>query len=434
MTHALLAGAVLAAMAALAVHDARRAMVDPRTVLALLGAAAAWRFAGPNSGDGGSWAQLADGVLGAALGIACVMVPIGAAQLLRRRWPLYPGDAMLLGAFGFLLGVPGLAWTMLLGSGLALIYRFWLQRRRGRPFRRGLVPLGPGMCAGAAVVFLCTSFGVAFAGGPSAQGAGTGPQPIAVAPLSAGAEADDMPSLPATELAPALPALPAALAAREVSLTIKERLPFPALVRRLAGASGVEVSIEERPSRIAGGGALALPDPPMLRLSWNGPLQGLLDRVARLSGYDWSWETLVPGTLVPETLVPETLGPGGRVVFYRYRDAAQRVPEAAEGAPEAAGAAVENGKDGSAELWEVDPVAHRTLRGVLEAWAARAGWTLVWSVDRDYALGASAVFEGSFLEAADLLLSGPATRQALDVRAYPANRHLVVDDAGGAGW
>ena len=160
MTEAIIGGAVLASIAALAVNDARRAMVDPHMVLALLGAAAAWRFAGP--GDGGAWARLADGVLGAALGIACVMAPIGAAQLWGRRWPLYPGDAMLLGAFGFLLGVPGLAWTMLLGSGFALLYRFWLQRRRGRPFRKGLVPLGPGMCAGAAVVFLCTTFGVAW--------------------------------------------------------------------------------------------------------------------------------------------------------------------------------------------------------------------------------------------------------------------------------
>ena len=32
------------------------------------------------------------------------------------------------------------------------------------------------------------------------------------------------------------------------------------------------------------------------------------------------------------------------------------------------------------------------------------------------------------------LLSGPATRRTLDVRAYAANRHLVVDDADGAGW
>ena len=163
MTDAILAAPVLAAMAALGVHDARRALVDPRLVLALLAAAAAWRFAGDGGGDG-VWPRLAGGVLGAVLGVAAVTVPIAVAASLGRRWPLYPGDAMLLGAFGFLLGVPGLAWTMLLGSGFALLYRFCVQRRRGRPFRKGLVPLGPGMCAGAAVVFLCVNCGVALAG------------------------------------------------------------------------------------------------------------------------------------------------------------------------------------------------------------------------------------------------------------------------------
>ena len=199
--------------------------------------------------------------------------------------------------------------------------------------------------------------------------------------------------------------------------------------------------IEERPARIAGGEA-ALPEPPALSVAWEGPLAGLLDRVSRLSGYDWSWETLgsktlVPGTLVPETLGPETLGPetsgpeDGAVVFHRYWDTAQRAP--AQGAGPVAGHGQSGGapRDGG---WTVDPEEHRTLRGVLESWAARAGWTLVWNAERDYGLGAAAVFEGGFLEAADLLLSGPATRRTLEVRAYAANRHLVVADADGAGW
>ena len=387
MTEVILAGVVLASIAALAVNDARRAMVDPRMVLALLGAAAAWRFAGPGGGDSGAWARLADGVLGAALGIVCVMVPIGAAQLCGRRWPLYPGDAMLLGAFGFLLGVPGLAWTMLLGSGFALLYRFWLQRRRGRPFRKGLVPLGPGMCAGAAVVFLCAGFGVALAGDRTE------------APLAA------------VELGPVLPALPAALAARGVS--VEGEMPFPALARRISAISGVATRIEERPSRIVGGAAV-LEDPPPLRLAWKGPLAGLLDRVAGLSGYDWSWD-------------------GAAIVFHRYWDVAQRGPAAAAGESDGVRSSANDGLD-ARDRWAVDPGTHRTLRGVLEDWAARAGWTLVWKAERDYGLGAAAAFRGNFLEAADLLLSSPATRQALDARAYPANRHLVVGDAGGAGW
>ena len=116
-----------------------------------------------------------------ALGIAAVALPIALAQLRGRRWPLYPGDAMMLGAFGFLLGPIGLAWTMLLGSAFSLAYRVWVQRQRGRPVRKNLVPLGPGMTAGAAVVFLCVNFGVAFAAGePPPHGVPA--RPVSVAP------------------------------------------------------------------------------------------------------------------------------------------------------------------------------------------------------------------------------------------------------------
>ncbi len=461
MTDAILAGAVLAAMAALAVDDARRALVDPRLVLALLGAAAAWRFGGGTPEADGTWARLAGGVLGASLGVAAVMIPIAAAALLGRRWPLYPGDAMLLGAMGFLLGPLGLAWSMALGSGAGLLYRFCVQRKRGRPFRKGLVPLGPGMCAGAAAVFLCMNFGIALAGdtgagdpraGDPRAGDGALDSPARTSPATVAARAEHgvtitalappagEPSaqspLPATELGPALGALPAALAAREISVEWNERLHFPTLVRRLSTLAGVAMRIEERQARIEGGAA-ALDDPPPLGLAWQGPLAGLLDRVAALSGYGWSWETLVPetlvpGTLGPETRVPETLVPGnGAVVFFRYWDVAQRGPQpggGSDGSGRADGGAPETGG------WTADPDEHRTVRGVLESWAARAGWTLVWKAREDYGLGAAAVFEGGFLKAADVLLSGPVTRRALDVRAYAANRHLVVDDADGAGW
>ncbi len=128
MIAGLSSGLVLAAMAAMAVLDARRAVVDPRLVLALLAAAAVWRYLSP---DGDSpWTPWT----GMALGIAAVALPIIVAQLRGRRWPLYPGDAMMLGAFGFLLGPIGLAWTMLLGSAFSLAYRVWVQRQRGRPY------------------------------------------------------------------------------------------------------------------------------------------------------------------------------------------------------------------------------------------------------------------------------------------------------------
>ena len=385
MTDLILAGAVLAAMAAIAMLDARRAIVDPRLVLALLAAAAAWRYFGPAGGPDTVGSLWIDALMGAALGVAAVMIPIAAATWRRRRWPLYPGDAMMLGAFGFLLGPLGLAWTMLLGSAFALLHRIWLQHRRGRPIRRGLVPLGPGMTAGAAVVFLCLHTGDALA--------------AEVIPVTT--EVLSLVAIPATELAPVDARLPTEIAERNVDFELGRALPFPTAIRRLSTSADVTISMEERPSRIAGGAAI-LTDPPPISLVYKGTLSGLLDRISALSGYDWSWH-------------------GGAIVFHRYWDVEQRAATAIP-AP-AAGA--------GSRTWTVDTTAHKTLRGVLESWADRAGWTLVWTAGRDYTLGADAVFEGGFLAAADLLLSAAATRRTLAAHAYTANRHLVIGDAGG---
>ena len=357
-----------------------------------------------------------------ALGIAAVALPIALAQLRGRRWPLYPGDAMMLGAFGFLLGPIGLAWTMLLGSAFSLAYRVWVQRQRGRPVRKNLVPLGPGMTAGAAVVFLCVNFGVAFAAGeppPHRVPAGTGTAAaVTVSPLP-----DIAPGggpLPATELAPASTALPEAIATRELVFEQNDAVSFPVAVRRLSSLSGISITIEERPARIAGGMAI-LSDAPPIRLVWRGALAGLLDRLAALSGYDWTWRE-------------------GTVVFYRYWDIEQRATAA--GLPPASGPAGRDGQSDEAAAgteWMVEAGAHKTLRGVLESWAHQAGWALVWNAGRDYAVGSSpeqagnAVFRGGFLEAVDQLLAGDATRRTLSALAYKANRHLVIEDAGVAG-
>ena len=363
ITETILAAAVLIPMAALAAVDARHAIVDPRLVLVLLAAAAAWRILGAGAGTARmSWLGAGAGL---ALGAGAAAVPIAVAHWRGRRWPLYPGDAMMLGAFGFLLGPLGLAWTMLLGSAFALLHRLCLQRRRGRPFRKGLVPLGPGMTAGAAVVFLCLNFGVALAGDRTPA--------VTAAPLPPAPAAGDAPkgmALPATELVPGFAALPGELARREVSLEQSEAVPFRALVRRLSSLTGVTMAIEERPARVAGGTAI-LADPPPLRLVWRGTLAGLLDRVAALSGYDWSWT-------------------GGAVVFHRYWDVEQRSPDASAAGTAEAGTDADGtaGRAAAEESWIVDPAGHETLRGVLESWAARAGWTLVWKAGHDYGLGA----------------------------------------------
>ncbi len=373
---------VLAAMAAIALVDARRALVDPRLVLALVGAGLAWRL----FGSGGSrplWTAAA----GAALGVLVIALPILAAHLARRRWPVFPGDAMMLGGFGFVLGPLGLGWSLLIGAAFALVHRACLQYRRGRPFRRGYCPLGPGMAAGAMTVFLCLVAGVALA---AEESAATRPDPaVTIVELPP-------PPLAATELAPSGPPLPGELAAKDAVLDLAEPASFSAIAKRIAALAGAPVEIEERPSRIAGGEA-ALPDPPALRLAFAGPLPGLLDAVAARSGYDWEWRD-------------------GAIVFHRHWDVEQR-------------AALSRAEPG-AGAWTIDRALHPTLRDVLESWASRAGWSVVWKPARTYAVGADAAFEGRFLEAVDLLLSGSATRRSLVATAYEANRHLVIEDAG----
>ena len=291
------------------------------------------------------------------------------------------------------------------------------------------MPLGPGMTAGAAVVFLCVNFGVAFAAGeppPHRVPAGTGTAAaVTVSPLP-----DIAPGgapLPATELAPVSTGLPESIATRELVFEQREAVSFPVAVRRLSSLSGIATAIEERPARIAGGTAI-LSDAPPIRLVWRGALAGLLDRLAALSGYDWSWRE-------------------GTVVFYRYWDIEQRA--AAAGFPPTSGPAGRDGQSDEAAAgteWMVEAGAHKTLRGVLESWARQAGWTLVWNSARDYAVGSSpeqagsspgqalrAVFRGGFLEAVDQLLAGDTTRRTLSALAYKANRHLVIEDAGAAG-
>ncbi len=408
---------VLAAMAAVAVTDARRAIVDPRLVLALVGAGLLWRPVGPAG----------TGALGAPLGAAVVVVPIAIAQLRGRRWPLFPGDAMMLGGLGFVLGPLSLGWALLAGAALSSLYRAWLQRRRGRSFLRGYCPLGPGMVAGAMAVFVFVNAGGAFAADgtalplpqpkPEAQGnspvqgnslvlhgspsgAGTAaPWPAPRRPDTPAAGQAAM--LAATELAPLRVSLPSSLAASEVAVDEPATLPFTTVTERIAAVAGVPVEVEERPARVAGG-AVRLPEPPGVDLSFEGRLPGLLNLVSARSGYDWAWT-------------------GGAIVFYRYRDVEQRVPQEAPATGDRAG--------GAENAWIVDPARHETLLDVLEDWGADAAWSVVWKAGRRYAVRAGASFGGTFLDAVDILMAAPATRRSLVALAHEPNRHLVIHDA-----
>ena len=417
-TDLVLIALVLTAMAAVAVVDARRAIVDPPLVLALMGAGLLWRLFG--SADTG---PLLSAVIGAVIGVTVATVPIAIAQLRRRRWPLFPGDAMLLGGLGFVLGPLSLGWALLAGAALSCVYRACLQRRRGRLFLVGYCPLGPGMVAGAMVVFLLVNASSALAADGTAAPLPQ-PKPGAFHDTPAAEHtpaAGHTPSgghtgkgagrsgmLAATELAPVRVPLPASLAASTVTVDEPAPLSFAGVTERIAALAGVPVEVEERPARVAGG-AVRLAEPPGMRLSFEGRLIGLLNLVAAKSGYDWTYREAPPRD-------------GGAIVFYRYRDIEQRAPQARPSA-----SAERTG--GAAGSWIVDPARHETLLDVLEDWGAQAGWSVVWKSGRRYAVRAGGSFPGAFLDAVDLLMAAPATRRSLVALAHEPNRHLVVDDA-----
>ena len=199
---------------------------------------------------------------------------------------------------------------MLLGSGLALVYRVWLQRRRRRPILRGYCPLGPGMVAGAMAVFVFVNAGGSLAAEPLPPEAPhhqirdeAVPLPAPARPGPGEAMGASGP-LAATELAPVRVPLPAELAAQEIAVDEAGQLPFAIVTGRIAILAGVRVEAEERPARVAGG-ALVLSEPPAMRLAFDGRLPGLLNRVAAHTGYDWTWRD-------------------GAIVFFRYWDVEQR--------------------------------------------------------------------------------------------------------------
>ena len=155
MTHlADMAAALLisGSLAAIAWSDARRFLIPPPALGVLLAGGLLWQVAGTGPDMvSGSWAGP---LAGALMGIAIVLVPALAASAMGRRWPLLSGDGALFGCLGWLMGPLGLAWTLCLGGVLASAHRFCLQRKRGRPWRSGYAPLGPGMAAAAFVVWI----------------------------------------------------------------------------------------------------------------------------------------------------------------------------------------------------------------------------------------------------------------------------------------
>lgn len=75
--------------------------------------------------------------------------------------------------------------------------------------------------------------------------------------------------------------------------------------------------------------------------------------------------------------------------------------------------------------------AGRTIGQELQAWGAKAGWKVIWSMQKDWAVPASTVFTGDFKSAASDVIKNLASNGAL-VRAqfYDGNKTLVVVGPG----
>ncbi len=69
----------------------------------------------------------------------------------------------------------------------------------------------------------------------------------------------------------------------------------------------------------------------------------------------------------------------------------------------------------------------QTLREVLQNWANKEGWDLVWATSREYPIEASAVFKGRFVDVASALVRNFARATPVPyAKFYKGNRVLVI--------
>ncbi len=143
---------ILTLLGTIAIYDAYTLTISREATAALALVSLIWSQASPTGIS--FWASVAGGVTGMAI----VAVQIAFAEVLKRRWPIMPGDAWLLGAIGILLGPMGLAWTCVCALPLGLVYRFYFTRKRKRSFIKSFVPMAPYLCTATAMVFVFSQY------------------------------------------------------------------------------------------------------------------------------------------------------------------------------------------------------------------------------------------------------------------------------------
>ncbi|MDR0967528.1 MAG: toxin co-regulated pilus biosynthesis Q family protein [Rickettsiales bacterium] len=79
----------------------------------------------------------------------------------------------------------------------------------------------------------------------------------------------------------------------------------------------------------------------------------------------------------------------------------------------------------SVRSWVV--ASGQTLRSVLQDWADKEGWDLVWNTSREYPVQASAVFKGRFMDVASGLVRNFSRAMPVPyAKFYKGNRVLVI--------
>ncbi|MCL2538638.1 MAG: toxin co-regulated pilus biosynthesis Q family protein [Alphaproteobacteria bacterium] len=74
----------------------------------------------------------------------------------------------------------------------------------------------------------------------------------------------------------------------------------------------------------------------------------------------------------------------------------------------------------------------QTLREVLQDWANKEGWDLVWATSREYPVQASAVFKGRFMDVSSALVRNFSRANPTPyAKFYKGNRVIVVSTASG---
>ncbi|WP_419901142.1 hypothetical protein [Kiloniella sp.] len=89
----------------------------------------------------------------AALGAGLVYAAIFIAAYIKKRPPIFAGDAWLFAPTGFLLGPTGLTFALFVNIPLAIAHRYYLAKKRNRSMWRSYAPVAPAYCLAVGIVF-----------------------------------------------------------------------------------------------------------------------------------------------------------------------------------------------------------------------------------------------------------------------------------------